>query len=36
MEQVQDDLYAMRYGTEIQVTLADETLPFLYPNQYVV
>lgn len=35
MEQVQDDLYAMRYGTEIQVTLADETLPFLYPNQYV-
>jgi len=35
MEQVEDDLYALRYGVEITVTLADETLPFLYPNQYV-
>ena len=35
MELVQDDLYAMCYGTQIQVTLADETGPFLYPNQYV-
>ena len=35
MEQVEDDLYAVRYGTEIEVRLADETIPFLYPNQYV-
>ena len=35
MEQVENDLYAMRFGAELQVTLADETLPFLYPNQYV-
>jgi len=35
MEQVENDLYALRYGTEIHVKLAAETLPFLYPNQYV-
>jgi len=35
MEQVEDDLYALRYGVEIDVKLADETIPFLYPNQYV-
>ena len=35
MEQVENDLYAMRYGTDIDVRLNDETLPFLYPNQYV-
>ncbi len=35
MEQVEDDLYALRYGVEITVQLADETVPFLYPNQYV-
>ncbi len=35
MEQVKDDLYAVRYGVELQVTLASETVPFLYPNQYV-
>ena len=35
MEQVEDDLYALRYGVEIDVTLSDETIPFLYPNQYV-
>ncbi len=35
MEQVENDLYAMRYGTDIDVRLGDETLPFLYPNQYV-
>ena len=33
MEQVENDLYAMRYGTDIDVRLNDETLPFLYPNQ---
>ncbi|MPM16369.1 hypothetical protein SDC9_62748 [bioreactor metagenome] len=35
MEQVENDLYAIRYGAEIEVRLADETIPFLYPNQYV-
>lgn len=35
MEQVEDDLYALRYGAEITVKLASETIPFLYPNQYV-
>jgi transglutaminase-like putative cysteine protease len=35
MEQVEDDLYALRYGVEIDVKLADETIPFLYPSQYV-
>jgi len=35
MEQVEDDLYALRFGVEIDVKLADETVPFLYPNQYV-
>lgn len=35
MEQVEDDLYAMRFGTDIEVSLASETIPFLYPNQYV-
>jgi hypothetical protein len=35
MEQVEKDLYAMRFGTDIEVRLSDETLPFLYPNQYV-
>ena len=35
MEQVENDLYALRFGVEIEVSLADETVPFLYPNQYV-
>ena len=35
MEQVKDDLYAVRYGVEIDVRLASETVPFLYPSQYV-
>ena len=35
MEQVENDLYALRFGVEIEVKLADETVPFLYPNQYV-
>jgi len=35
MEQVESDLYAVRFGVELQVALADETVPFLYPNQYV-
>lgn len=35
MEQVENDLYAMRFGADIDVRLSNETLPFLYPNQYV-
>jgi len=35
MEQVEDSLYGVRYGVEIDVSLASETIPFLYPNQYV-
>lgn len=35
MENVENDLYALRFGVEIEVALADETVPFLYPNQYV-
>lgn len=35
MEQVEDDLYAMRYGVDIEVALSSEKVPFLYPNQYV-
>lgn len=35
MEQVENDLYAMRYGVDIEVSLSSETVPFLYPNQYI-
>lgn len=35
MENVEGSLYAVRYGAEIDVRLADERVPFLYPNQYV-
>lgn len=35
MEQVENDLYAMRFSVDIDVRLSEETLPFLYPNQYV-
>ncbi len=35
MENVEDDLYAVRYGVQLDVQLADENDPFLYPNQYV-
>lgn len=35
MEQVENDLYALRFGVELDIQLADETVPFLYPNQYV-
>ena len=35
MEQVENDLYGVRFGVELQVALAEETIPFLYPNQYV-
>ena len=32
---VESTLYATEYVTEVEVILADEFLPFLYPNQYV-
>lgn len=35
LEQAEGDLYAVRYGVEIDVTLAEGTVPFIYPNQYV-
>ena len=35
MEQVESDLYGIRFGVELDVKLSQETLPFLYPNQYV-
>lgn len=35
MEQVENDLYAVKYGAELTVFLASETIPFLYPSQYV-
>lgn len=35
MEQVENDLYAVRYSVDINVALASETIPFLYPSQYV-
>lgn len=35
MENVERDLYAVRYAVELAVSLADETRPFLYPSQYV-
>ncbi len=35
MENVQDDLYALLYAAELNVKLANENDPFLYPNQYV-
>ncbi len=35
MEQVEDDRYALLYGIDLTVALAGETVPFLYPNQYV-
>ncbi len=35
MEQVENDLYAVRFGKELTVKLASETVCFLYPNQYV-
>ena len=34
LEHVQDDMYALAFSQEMQVELADEFRPFLYPNQY--
>ncbi len=35
LENVQDDMYSVAFSNELQVTIEDEFLPFLYPNQYV-
>ena len=34
-ENIQDNEYAMVYAEDLDVTLKDDLLPFLYPNQYV-
>lgn len=34
-ENVMDDMYAMALTQDLDVTITDEFLPFLYPNQYV-
>lgn len=35
LEHAHDDLYAVAFSQELQVTISDELKPFLYPNQYV-
>ncbi len=35
LEQVQGNQYAIKSSSDINVTLADQFEPFLYPNQYV-
>lgn len=35
LEHVRDQMYAISFSGEIDVTITDEFLPFLYPNQYV-
>lgn len=35
LENVSGDMYAIAFSQDIDVTIADEFLPFLYPNQYV-
>lgn len=34
LEHAYDDLYAVAFSKELSVTLEDEFLPFLYPNQF--
>lgn len=34
LENVREDMYAMIFSQDIQVTIADPFSPFLYPNQY--
>lgn len=34
LENAYDDMYALAFSQDIQVTLKDEFKPFLYPNQY--
>lgn len=35
LEHVHDDLYALIFSQDIEVSLKDEFVPYLYPNQYV-
>lgn len=35
LEHARDDLYAIAFSQDIEVTISDEFKPFLYPNQYV-
>ncbi len=35
LENVEGDMYSIACSQEIEASLADEFLPFLYPNQYV-
>lgn len=35
LEHAYDDMYAIALSQDLNVTLSDEFLPFLYPNQYV-
>lgn len=35
LEHAQDDLYALAFSRNIDVTIKDKFKPFLYPNQYV-
>lgn len=35
LENVSDDLYALAFAADMDVTIANEFTPFLYPNQYV-
>lgn len=35
LENVRDDLYALSFAQDIEVSVSDEFRPFLYPNQYV-
>lgn len=35
LEHVQENMYAVSFAQEINVTILDEFKPFLYPNQYV-
>lgn len=35
LEHVSDGMYAMVFSQDFQVTLTDDFIPYLYPNQYV-
>lgn len=35
LENVEGDMYSIAFSQDIEVAIADEFLPFLYPNQYV-
>ena len=35
LENVEGDMYSVAFSQDIEVTITDEFLPFLYPNQYV-